>query len=167
VAVRLLGLVGPVPPDPLTHTEEGTEPVQNSGQLLILAVFAAFGVGVLSRGRRQQRETQLTQSRVRVGTEVMMTSGLYGTVVDVADDGTIRVETSPGIVSRWDRRAVARIISSPDDTAESAEPAETAPAAEAGVPMPVEPVERVEPAEPALPVEPARPNRDAAPPDRA
>jgi preprotein translocase subunit YajC len=133
------------------HTEEGTEPVQNSGQLLILAVFVVFAVWVLSRGRRQQRETQLTQSRVRVGTEVMMTSGLYGRVVEVADDATIRVETSPGIVSRWDRRAVARIISSPDEVAE------TPPAAEAQTPTPAEPV---------LPVEPAVPNRDAAPPDR-
>jgi preprotein translocase subunit YajC len=131
------------------HTEEGTEPVQNSGQLLILAVFVVFAVWVLSRGRRQQRETQLTQSRVRVGTEVMMTSGLYGRVVEVADDATIRVETSPGIVSRWDRRAVARIISSPEEVAETP--------AEAQTPTPAEPV---------LPVEPARPNRDAAPPDR-
>jgi preprotein translocase subunit YajC len=136
------------------HTEEGTEPVQNSGQLLILAVFVVFAVWVLSRGRRQQRETQLTQSRVRVGTEVMMTSGLYGRVVEVADDATIRVETSPGIVSRWDRRAVARIISSPDEVAE------TPPSAEAQTPTPAES------AEPVLPVEPAVPNRDAAPPDR-
>jgi preprotein translocase subunit YajC len=136
------------------HTEEGTEPVQNSGQLLILAVFVVFAVWVLSRGRRQQRETQLTQSRVRVGTEVMMTSGLYGRVVEVADDATIRVETSPGIVTRWDRRAVARIISSPEEVAEAP------PAAEAQTPTPAEP------AGPVLPVEPAVPNRDAAPPDR-
>jgi preprotein translocase subunit YajC len=128
--------------------------VQNSGQLLILAVFVVFAVWVLSRGRRQQRETQLTQSRVRVGTEVMMTSGLYGRVVEVADDATIGVETSPGIVSRWDRRAVARIISSPDEAAE------TPPVAEAEIPTPAEP------AEPVLPAEPALPNRDAAPPDR-
>jgi preprotein translocase subunit YajC len=129
--------------------------VQNSGQLLILAVFVVFAVWVLSRGRRQQREAQMTQSRVQVGTEVMMTSGLYGTVVEVPDDGTIRVETSPGTISRWDRRAVARIISAPDDSAE------TAPTAEA-------PEAAVEPQIPtaAEPAEPALPNRDAAPPDR-
>lgn len=124
--------------------------MQNSGQLLILAVFAVFAVVVLSRGRRQQRETQATQSRVRPGAEVMMTSGLYGTVVEVAEDGTIRVETSPGTVSRWDRRAVARIISSPEETAlpeETASPEGTAEAVEE-------------------PVEVARPNSDAAPPDR-
>jgi preprotein translocase subunit YajC len=148
------GFVGLEPPIPPTHTEEGAEPVQNNGQLLILAIFAGFAVWVLSRGRRQQRETQLTQSRVRVGTEVMMTSGLYGTVVEVEDDGTIRVETSPGTVSRWDRRAVARIISAPDETAETAETAAAAETAEAEMPAPAEPAE------------PAVPNRDAAPPDR-
>jgi preprotein translocase subunit YajC len=135
--------------------------VQNSGQLLILAVFVVFAVWVLSRGRRQQREMQMTQSRVRPGAEVMMSSGLYGTVVDV-EDGTVRVETSPGTVSRWDRRAVARIISSPEETAE--ETVEETAAAES--PGSVEPVENVLPVEPAQPVEPARPNREAAPPDR-
>ena len=91
--------------------------MQNSGQLLFLAVIAVFLVWTLSRGRRQQRETQLTQSRLRPGTEVMMTSGVYGTVVEVGEDGTIRLETSPGIVSRWDRRAVTRIISAPAESA--------------------------------------------------
>jgi preprotein translocase subunit YajC len=135
--------------------------VQNSGQLLILAVFVAFAVWVLSRGRRQQREMQMTQSQVRPGAEVMMSSGLYGTVVDV-EDGTVRVETSPGTVSRWDRRAVARIISSPEVTAEET----VEETATAGSPASLEPVENVLPVEPAQSVEPARPNRDAAPPDR-
>jgi hypothetical protein len=89
-----------------------------------------------------------------------MTSGLYGTVVETGEDGTIRLETSPGTVSRWDRRAVARIISSPDEAAETAPAPE---AAEAQTPTPAEPAES---AEIHLPAEPALPNRDAAPPDR-
>src|SRR3954447_17500909 len=106
---------------------------------------------MLSARRRRQRETQTTQSRVQPGVEVMMTSGVYGTVVEVADDATIRLETSPGTVSRWDRRAVHRIISSPQQ-----EP-EVVPPPQAGVP--VEP----DPARPRS----ARPtNQDVAPPDR-
>jgi len=147
--------VGPGPArEPSVHTEEGTETVQNSGQLLILAVFVVFAVWVLSRGRRQQRETVATQSRVHVGTEVMMTSGLYGTVVETGEDGTIRLETSPGTVSRWDRRAVARIVSSPEEPAEP----EVSPSAQSVAPA--------EPVALADPVEPARPVQDAAPPDR-
>jgi len=147
--------------------------VQNSGQLLILAVFVVFAVVVLSRGRRQQRETQLTQSRVRPGIEVMMTSGLYGKVVEVAEDGTIRVETSPGTVSRWDRRAVARILSAPDETSSFDETDETdetaAPDESDGTAAPdrtFAPEETAEAATTAEPAEAARPNRDAAPPDR-
>src|SRR5690349_21446193 len=75
--------------------------VQNSGPVLFLAVIAVFLVWTLSRGRRQQRDTQLTQSRVLPGAEVMMTAGVYGTVVEVGEDGTIQLETSPGTVSRW------------------------------------------------------------------
>jgi hypothetical protein len=84
----------------------------------------------------------------------MMTSGLYGTVVETGEDGTIRLETSPGTVSRWDRRAVARIVSSPEEPAEP----EVSPSAQ--------PVAPAEPAAVAEPVEPARPVQDAAPPDR-
>jgi preprotein translocase subunit YajC len=131
--------------------------VQNSGQLLILAVFVVFAVWVLSRGRRQQRETQLTQSRVQPGAEVMMTSGVYGIVVDMPDDSTIRLETSPGTISRWDRRAVARIITAPGES-ESAGIERAAPPAEDLPPAP--------PAEPAAHVETARPADGVAPPDR-
>ena len=127
--------------------------MQNSGQLLILAVFAVFAVWVLSRGRRQQRETQATQSRVRPGAEVMLTSGLYGTVVEVVEDGTIRVETSPGTVSRWDRRAVARIISSPEEMTRGDARGGARPAPRG---------RRTRRAPP----EAARPNSGAAPPDR-
>jgi preprotein translocase subunit YajC len=135
--------------------------VQNSGQLLFLAVIAVFLVWTLSRSRRQQRETQLTQSRVQPGIEVMMTSGVYGTVVEVEDDQTIRLQTSPGVVSRWDRRAVARIIASTDAVAGSE--------VEPGAPEQSEPGQNLSTAEPgaAVPVEPARPTtQDVAPPDR-
>jgi preprotein translocase subunit YajC len=131
--------------------------VQNSGQLLFLAVIAVFLVWTLSRGRRQQRETQMTQSRVHPGAEVMMSSGVYGTVVEVEEDGTLRLETSPGIVSRWDRRAVARIVTSPDEADEATEP--EAPASAGSVETPGA-------AESAITAEPARPTQDVAPPDR-
>lgn len=145
--------------------------MQNSGQLLILAVFVVFAVWVLSRGRRQQREMQLTQSRIAPGTEVMTTSGVYATVVEVGDDNTVRLETSPGVVSRWDRRAVARILASPQEPGDerAEEPAEEEPGVPAAASEPAvssEPAVTPEPALGSEHVEPARPIRDAAPPDR-
>jgi preprotein translocase subunit YajC len=134
--------------------------VQNGGQLLLLLVLIAFTVWVFSRGRRQQREMQVTQSRLQAGAEVMTTSGLYGRVVEVSEDGQVRLETSPGVVSRWDRRAVARIVSTPDvEPALEDEPVEPALEDE-----PVEPEHGRPPAaEPPGPVPP----RDGAPPDRS
>jgi preprotein translocase subunit YajC len=77
--------------------------------LLLMAVgllFLAF-----SRGRRQRREALGVQRRLAPGTEVMTTSGLYATVVAVEGDA-LTLETGPGQRSRWDKRAVARIITS-------------------------------------------------------
>jgi preprotein translocase subunit YajC len=147
--------------------------VQNGGQLLLLLVLIAFTVWVFSRGRRQQREMQATQSRLQAGAEVMTTSGLHARIVELTDDGLVRLETSPGVVSRWDRRAVARILSAPD-----AEPPVEEPALEhePGEPAAVGPA-GAEPADPraldvaeAEPVEPPGPvpsPKDGAPPDRA
>jgi preprotein translocase subunit YajC len=145
--------------------------VQNGGQLLLLLVLISFTVWVFSRGRRQQREMQATQSRLQAGAEVMMTSGVYGRVVALTDDGLVRLETSPGVVSRWERRAVARVISTPDEPALEDEPAEplaavppaeplaAGPAAEPADPQRVDAVETepVRHVEPVLPVEPSRP----------
>ena len=131
--------------------------MQDGGQLLLLLVLIVFTVWVLSRGRRQQREMQVTQSRLQPGVEVMTTSGLYGRVVEVTDDGVVRLETSPGVVSRWNRRAVARVVSTPTTEAtvedEPVEPAGTLPADadEGGIMRRGEPVLPVEPGPPADP----------------
>lgn len=143
--------------------------MQNGGQFVLLLLLIVFTVWVFSRGRRQQREQQQTQSRVRAGAEVMTTSGLYGRVVDVSTDGVVSLETSPGAVSRWDRRAVARILSMPDTEpglddepgldVEPAEPPAVEPPAWAAEPRPVdavegEPMRSMEPVEPAPPAAP-------------
>jgi preprotein translocase subunit YajC len=143
--------------------------VQNGGQLLLLLVLIAFTVWVFSRGRRQQREMQATQARLRAGAEVMTTSGLHAKVVELTDDGLVRLETSPGVVSRWDRRAVARVLSAPDAEPaveepaledEPVEPPAVEPAgAEPADPRPVDVIdaEPVRHSDPVLPVEPGRP----------
>lgn len=77
--------------------------------LLLLAMLGGLLFLMFSRTRKQQREMQQIQAGLTVGAEVMTTAGLYATVVAL-DDQTVLLETAPGQRSRWDRRAVARIL---------------------------------------------------------
>jgi preprotein translocase subunit YajC len=84
--------------------------------LLFLAVGVYLLFLMFSRTRKQQREVQRTQAGLTPGAEVMTTAGMFATVVEL-DDQVVVLETAPGQRSRWDRRAVARIL--PDTTSSS------------------------------------------------
>lgn len=80
------------------------------GSLLLLVVTLGLVFMIVSRGRKQQREVQAVQAALAPGVEVMTSSGLQGTLVELTDDGTAVIEVAPGVTTRWDRRAVARVI---------------------------------------------------------
>jgi len=91
----------------------------NSFGTLLLLLAGVMLVVAVTRGRRQQREATSTQQRVAPGAEVMTTSGLFATVVSV-EDAVVTLETAPGQRSRWDKRAVARILSAAPGTTSGA-----------------------------------------------
>ncbi|WP_432546207.1 preprotein translocase subunit YajC [Kineococcus sp. SYSU DK004] len=100
------------------------------GQLVFLLLMVGLLVFMFSRTRKQQRAQQDLQNSVAPGSEVMTTSGAYGTVVDVEGD-VVTLEVAPGVRTRWSRRAVARVVTAvgpaPDATAgtpEAVDPAE-------------------------------------------
>ena len=69
--------------------------------LVIFALLAVF-VGISLRNRRRQMAEEMVRvSRIDVGTEVMTTSGLYGTVVGRSDDGTVTLSIAPGVEVKW------------------------------------------------------------------
>ncbi len=104
--------------------------IVDPGSLFLLLVTFGLLFMIFTRGRRQQREAQLLQSRLAPGAEVMTTSGMYATLVELRDDGVAVLETASGQRSRWDRRAIARIVSGPaggqEETAAAAVPYEPA-----------------------------------------
>ena len=83
--------------------------------LILLVLLGGLLFLMFSRTRRQQREVQQTQANLTVGVEVMTASGMFATVVEL-DDQAVVLETGPGQRSRWDRRAVARVIGPKDSS---------------------------------------------------
>jgi preprotein translocase subunit YajC len=80
---------------------------------LLPLLFVAFAVVVLLVLPMRQRNRALQQARqlqdsLTVGTEVMTTSGLFGTVHAIGDD-TVDLEVSPGVVVRWAKPAIAEV----------------------------------------------------------
>ena len=69
--------------------------------IVIVVLLAGMLLLSLRNRRRQVAEELVRVSRIGVGTEVMTTSGLYGTVVAKHDDGTVLLSIAPGVEVRW------------------------------------------------------------------
>jgi preprotein translocase subunit YajC len=88
--------------------------------LLFIAIAVVFLLVLPMRQRnRALQQARLLQDSLGVGTEVMTTSGLYGTVVGLGED-TIELEISPGVTVRWAKAAVAEVKTAPVVEPESA-----------------------------------------------
>ena len=75
------------------------------GNLLIFALPILLIVFMFMSQRRRQRAVQDLQSKLSVGDEVSTTSGLLGRVSAI-DDTVVTLEVSPGVLVRFDRRAI-------------------------------------------------------------
>ncbi len=85
---------------------------------LVLLVFVGYLL-LIRPARKRARATADLQSALSPGDEVMLSSGLFATVVDVQDE-IASVELAPGTVVRVHRGAVTQIIA--DRTTEAEEP---------------------------------------------
>jgi preprotein translocase subunit YajC len=84
--------------------------VDSLGPLLpFIVILGAFWLLIIRPARTKQRAQRALQENLQVGSEVMLTSGLYGTVAAIEDDRIV-IETSPGVTMRWAKPAVARIL---------------------------------------------------------
>ena len=54
------------------------------------------------------------QASLQAGQEVMLSSGIYGTIVSLLDD-RIRLEIAPGVQVEVARAAVATVVTATDD----------------------------------------------------
>lgn len=80
-----------------------------AGLLPLVLLVGVFWFLVLRPARKRQRDAMTTQDSLTIGARVMLTSGIFGTVVAISDD-TFQLEISPGTVVTALRPAVARVV---------------------------------------------------------
>jgi preprotein translocase subunit YajC len=86
----------------------------NAITLIVLVVVFAGMLAFTARARRRQSERTAEQvAQIAVGSEVMTTSGLYGTVVARNDDDTAVLAIAPGVEVRWALAALRDVASLP------------------------------------------------------
>jgi preprotein translocase subunit YajC len=95
-------------------TTEVSVPVKDLAGLLPFVLLALiFWLLIIRPQRRRQQQLSKTQQTLGPGTEVMLGSGIFGTVSSVEDD-RIHLQIAPGTVVTVARQAVVRVVDSPD-----------------------------------------------------
>ncbi|MFE0747297.1 preprotein translocase subunit YajC [Gordonia sp. NPDC058843] len=77
---------------------------------LLLALLAGFMFLSMRKQKKRVAEMQEMQNSVSTGTRVQLTSGLFGTVIDATSPDVVDVEIATGVVTRWNRLAVMRVV---------------------------------------------------------
>ena len=79
--------------------------------IVLLALFAVVLFVLPARQRkRMQAQAQALQESLNIGTPVMTTSGLHGTVAGLAEK-TVDLEIAPGVVVTFARPAIMEVRS--------------------------------------------------------
>jgi preprotein translocase subunit YajC len=75
------------------------------GYLLVLLLPFVLLLFIVFTQRRRTQQVQAMQASLAVGEDVVMTSGLFGTIVAL-DDTVVTLDVGNGQTLRYDRRAV-------------------------------------------------------------
>jgi preprotein translocase subunit YajC len=82
-----------------------------SSLLIFLLPLLLIGWMIFTQ-RKRQKDIASLQGSLEVGDEVCTTSGLFGRVTAL-DASSVSLEISPGVVVRYDRRAIGTKVPSP------------------------------------------------------
>ena len=80
----------------------------------VFAILAGFVLYTFNTRRRQMAIEMVRQAALHAGSQVMTTSGLYGTVVERHDDGTVLLSIAPGVEVKWAVAALRDVRVLPD-----------------------------------------------------
>lgn len=88
-------------------------------QILLIVAVAALLVFMLLNARKQKAQRERLASNLKVGAKVMTGFGVFGTIVDVDDDGTkLTIETTPGTQLIVHKQAIGQILPPEEPEAE-------------------------------------------------
>jgi len=73
-------------------------------------ILLAFYLLIVRPGRNRARAAAELQERLAPGVQVMTTSGMYGTIVEI-DEESVSLEISPGTTVRFAKAAVGQVRS--------------------------------------------------------
>ena len=102
---------------------------------ILLALAVLLFVLPARQRKRMQAKAQALQESLTVGTPVMTTSGLHGTVAGLGD-GTVDLEIAPGVVVTFVRQAILEIRRPAEDVSgpDTLTPGDDTPGAAGGLP---------------------------------
>jgi preprotein translocase subunit YajC len=81
--------------------------------LPLVGIALLFWLFIIRPASRRQKELGRMQSSLSVGDEIVLTSGVYGTVGQVEDDHAL-IEVAPGVSIKVARGAIGNISSKVD-----------------------------------------------------
>jgi preprotein translocase subunit YajC len=85
--------------------------------LPLVGIALLFWLFIIRPASRRQKELGRMQSSLTVGDEIVLTSGVYGTVREL-HDGHLLVEVAPGVSIKVARGAVGTIATKVDEPAD-------------------------------------------------
>lgn len=77
--------------------------------VVILLIFGLLIMGPMRRQKRLAAQAQSMRSALGPGDEIMTTSGLYGTITQLADD-TVTMEIAPGVPVKVAKAAIGQRV---------------------------------------------------------
>jgi preprotein translocase subunit YajC len=99
--------------------------VKSALPLIVLALLL-LAMLLFTRRNRERAASQQAKLRERItfGSQVMTTSGLYGTVTSVNGDDTVQLSIAPGVEVKWAIAALRDVESLPNQYREALAPEE-------------------------------------------
>ena len=102
---------------------------------LLLVVAAGMFAMMFFSSRKRKRQAAELADKVQAGARVMLSSGIFGTIVSV-DGERVVVESTPGIKLEVSRSAIVRFVAESVETPAVAEVAEVTPVAKTSAAKP-------------------------------